>query len=160
MSGGTAYVLDVDGSFASKCNMEMIEVLPDPSATQHQKQMPFEGRAPKDPSNRSHVCGWWRLCCLWLVAALLFVAGGSSVVCGWWQLEDVSDPSDEALLKNHIQDFAEETGSPVAHGLLADWAAAKTKFVKVDCPLCSRSANLHECKVTRSWHRSLAVSSK
>jgi len=47
------------------------------------------------------------------------------------ELEDVSDPSDEALLKNHIQDFAEETGSPVAHGLLADWAAAKTKFVKV-----------------------------
>ena len=26
MSGGIAYVLDADGSFASKCNMEMVEV--------------------------------------------------------------------------------------------------------------------------------------
>ncbi|XP_068081055.1 uncharacterized protein [Anabrus simplex] len=28
MSGGIAYVLDVDGSFKSKCNMEMVELLP------------------------------------------------------------------------------------------------------------------------------------
>ncbi|XP_026675773.1 glutamate synthase 1 [NADH], chloroplastic [Diaphorina citri] len=28
MSGGIAYVLDVDGSFAKKCNMEMVELLP------------------------------------------------------------------------------------------------------------------------------------
>lgn len=28
MSGGIAYVLDVDGSFRSKCNMEMVELLP------------------------------------------------------------------------------------------------------------------------------------
>lgn len=28
MSGGTAYVLDVDGSFKSKCNPEMVELLP------------------------------------------------------------------------------------------------------------------------------------
>ncbi|XP_073971203.1 uncharacterized protein isoform X2 [Rhodnius prolixus] len=28
MSGGIAYVLDIDGSFRSKCNMEMVELLP------------------------------------------------------------------------------------------------------------------------------------
>jgi glutamate synthase domain-containing protein 3 len=28
MSGGVAYVLDVDGTFASRCNMGMVELLP------------------------------------------------------------------------------------------------------------------------------------
>ena len=71
MSGGVAYVLDDDKDFASKCNMEMVE------------------------------------------------------------LETVESAEDIAHLKALISEHQETTQSDVAEALLADWASALKKFVKV-----------------------------
>jgi glutamate synthase domain-containing protein 2/glutamate synthase domain-containing protein 1/glutamate synthase domain-containing protein 3 len=70
MSGGIAYVLDVDGGFRSRCNTELV---------------------------------------------------GFDEIGG-----------DEALeLRGWIEEHGEQTGSPVADGLLADWDAQLARFVKV-----------------------------
>ena len=71
MSGGVAYVFDDDKDFASKCNMEMVE------------------------------------------------------------LETVESAEDIAHLKALISEHQETTQSDVAEALLADWASALKKFVKV-----------------------------
>ena len=71
MSGGVAYVLDDDKDFASKCNMEMVE------------------------------------------------------------LETVESAEDIAHLTGLISEHQETTQSDVAEALLADWASALKKFVKV-----------------------------
>ena len=71
MSGGVAYVFDDDKDFASKCNMEMVE------------------------------------------------------------LETVESAEDIAHLKALISEHQETTQSDVAEALLADWARALKKFVKV-----------------------------
>ena len=71
MSGGVAYVFDDDKDFASKCNMEMVE------------------------------------------------------------LETVESAEDIAHLKGLISEHQETTQSDVAEALLADWASALKKFVKV-----------------------------
>ena len=71
MSGGVAYVFDDDKDFASKCNMEMVE------------------------------------------------------------LETVESAEDIAHLKALISEHQETTQSDVAEALLADWAGALKRFVKV-----------------------------
>ncbi|MEZ4619929.1 MAG: hypothetical protein R2867_31115 [Caldilineaceae bacterium] len=71
MSGGIAYVLDDEGTFAKRCNQEMID------------------------------------------------------------LESLTDAAEIAELQRMIQTHADYTESAVAKGLLADWAGATTKFVKV-----------------------------
>lgn len=43
----------------------------------------------------------------------------------------VEDPEDEKLLQGYIYQHIEKTESEQASAIMADWASAKTKFVKV-----------------------------
>jgi glutamate synthase domain-containing protein 3 len=71
MSGGYAYVLDVDGEFEKRCNLSMVD------------------------------------------------------------LEPLAETEDEARLKRLIENHAKYTGSKRAAEILAGWAQARAKFVKV-----------------------------
>jgi glutamate synthase domain-containing protein 3 len=70
MSGGVAYVYDVDGGFRNRCNMELVGF-------------------------------------------------------------DEIDADDERRLLDLVEEHHRRTGSPVAARLLADWASALERFVKV-----------------------------
>jgi glutamate synthase (NADPH/NADH) large chain len=84
MSGGIAYVYDVDGQFAKRCNMSMVAL-----------EKVFAAAGQPDAS--------------------LFHRG----------------EADEVQLKRMIEQHAKLTGSARAKEVLADWDAAREKFVKV-----------------------------
>ncbi|MBP6638453.1 MAG: glutamate synthase subunit alpha, partial [Sulfuritalea sp.] len=84
MSGGIAYVYDVDGMFAKRCNMAMVAL---------EKVLPEAEQADDGTRHRGR--------------------------------------SDEAQLKQMIEDHARLAGSERAQEILADWAKARGKFVKV-----------------------------
>ncbi len=83
MSGGIAYVYDVDGGFAARCNKSMVSL---------DKVVAAKDQA-KDGQHRGE--------------------------------------TDEAQLKRMITEHAELTGSERAKAILANWATARAKFVKV-----------------------------
>ena len=83
MSGGIAYVYDVDGMFAKRCNMSMVSL---------EKVEAAEADVGK--------------------------------------VQHLGQP-DEVTLKGLIEKHAALTDSPRAKEILADWANARTKFVKV-----------------------------
>ena len=84
MSGGVAYVYDVDGGFAARCNKSMVTL---------EKVLAAKDQADDGTRHR--------------------------------------DDTDEAQLKRMITEHAELTGSERAKAILANWAAARAKFVKV-----------------------------
>jgi glutamate synthase (NADPH/NADH) large chain len=84
MSGGIAYVYDVDGQFAKRCNMSMV-ALEKVTAAEQQTD------------------------------SVLFHRG----------------ETDEAQLQRMIEQHAKLTGSARAKEILADWPAARAKFIKV-----------------------------
>jgi len=83
MSGGIAYVYDIDGKFAQRCNMSMVSL---------DKVEAAEADVGK--------------------------------------VQHLGQP-DEVILKGLIEQHLALTGSPRAKELLADWPAARAKFVKV-----------------------------
>jgi len=87
MSGGLAYVLDVDGDFEKRCNPAMVDLEPVLAEAEQQAKVARE----------------------------------------LWHLGQ----SDEALLRSLIENHAKHTGSRRAQQILADWAASRTRFVKV-----------------------------
>ena len=87
MSGGIAYVLDVDGEFDKRCNPSMVALEPVLSEAEQQAKVSRD----------------------------------------LWHLGQ----SDEALLRSLIEKHARHTGSRRAQQILADWAASRTRFVKV-----------------------------
>ncbi|HEX7951595.1 MAG TPA: glutamate synthase-related protein [Burkholderiales bacterium] len=87
MSGGIAYVLDEDGSFASRCNTSMVQTEPVLAEAEQ------EARVSRD---------------LWHMGQ-----------------------SDESLLKGFLERHARYCNSARAREVLDDWAACRTKFVKV-----------------------------
>jgi glutamate synthase domain-containing protein 3 len=84
MSGGIAYVYDIDGVFAKRCNMSMVAI---------EKVLPEAEQADDGTRHRGR--------------------------------------SDEAQLKQMIEDHARLSGSERAQEILADWSKARGKFVKV-----------------------------
>jgi glutamate synthase (NADPH/NADH) large chain len=84
MSGGIAYVYDIDGVFAKRCNMAMVAI---------EKVLPEAEQSDDGTRHRGR--------------------------------------SDEAQLKQMIEDHARLSGSERAQEILADWANARGKFVKV-----------------------------
>jgi glutamate synthase (NADPH/NADH) large chain len=84
MSGGIAYVYDIDGQFARRCNMSMVAL---------EKVLPDTEQADDGTRHRGR--------------------------------------GDEAQLKRMIEDHARLTGSERAREILADWAKARGRFVKV-----------------------------
>jgi glutamate synthase (NADPH/NADH) large chain len=84
MSGGMAYVYDVDGQFASRCNASMVTL---------EKVLAAKDQANDGTRHRGE--------------------------------------TDESQLKRMIEQHAEQTGSARANAILADWAKARGKFVKV-----------------------------
>jgi glutamate synthase domain-containing protein 3 len=87
MSGGLAYVLDVDGEFGKRCNRSMVDLEPVLAETEQQAKVPRD----------------------------------------FWHLGH----SDEALLRSLVENHARYTGSRRAQQILADWAASRSRFVKV-----------------------------
>lgn len=83
MSGGIAYVYDIDGQFAKRCNMSMVSLEKVEAAEADVGKVQHLGQA------------------------------------------------DEVTLKGLIEQHATLTGSPRAKDILADWPAARAKFVKV-----------------------------
>jgi glutamate synthase (NADPH/NADH) large chain len=84
MSGGIAYVYDVDGQFARRCNMSMVAL---------EKVLPESEQATDGTRHRGR--------------------------------------SDEAQLKQMIEEHARLTGSERAKEILADWTKARRHFLKV-----------------------------
>jgi ferredoxin len=87
MSGGIAYVLDVDGDFEKRCNPAMVDLEPVLAEAEQQAKVARE----------------------------------------LWHLGQ----SDEALLRSSHRESCEAHGSRRAQQILADWAASRTRFVKV-----------------------------
>lgn len=83
MSGGIAYVYDIDGQFAKRCNMSMVSLEKVEAAEADVGKVQHLGQA------------------------------------------------DEVTLKGLIEQHAALTGSPRAQEILADWPAARARFVKV-----------------------------
>ncbi|MBB5191359.1 glutamate synthase (NADPH/NADH) large chain [Silvimonas terrae] len=83
MSGGIAYVYDVDGDFADHCNMAQVALEAVLPAAEQGDEPKHRGQA------------------------------------------------DEALLKALVEQHLAATGSPRAKAILADWPAARARFVKV-----------------------------
>jgi glutamate synthase (NADPH/NADH) large chain len=84
MSGGMAYVYDVDGQFASRCNVSMVAL---------EKVLAAKDQANDGTRHRGE--------------------------------------TDESQLRRMIEQHADLTGSARAKAILADWARARSKFVKV-----------------------------
>ena len=87
MSGGIAYVLDLDGEFARHCNPAMVALEPLLTEAEQQSKLPSE---------------------LWHQGI-----------------------SDEATLRRLISNHASLTGSKRARDILDQWAAYRSKFIKV-----------------------------
>jgi glutamate synthase domain-containing protein 3 len=87
MSGGIAYVLDEDGSFAGRCNPAMVDLEP----------------------------------------VLPEIEQDAKLSRDLWHL----GTSDEAVLKRLLERHARYTGSARAKEILDDWAAYRSRFVKV-----------------------------
>jgi glutamate synthase (NADPH/NADH) large chain len=102
MSGGIAYVLDEDGSFASRCNLAMVELEP---VTQDEDVAERIHRHAHDLESHGHAEG---------------IA----------DLEDMAS-HDAERLHHLISRHAQLTGSARAAAILADWTTYLPKFRKV-----------------------------
>jgi glutamate synthase (NADPH/NADH) large chain len=93
MSGGVAYVLDEDDSFAQRCNMSMVQL----------EAVPEEAAASEDGEVATH-------------GRVHFNHLGKA---------------DEVVLRDFIWNHMRHTGSARARDILDNWAAYRSKFVKV-----------------------------